>query len=67
MSGPTPTATPEQVSALPAAVLDHSSRLRFLLIEDSTTDSELVRALLEVEFPHGDVEVANSLEQALPA
>ena len=46
-------------------VLDHNSRLRFLLIEDSTADSELVRALLEEEFPHSDIEVANSLELAL--
>ncbi len=48
-----------------AAALDHSSQLRFLLIEDSTPDSELVRALLEDEFPNGAVDVATSLELAL--
>ncbi len=46
-------------------VLDHTSDLRFLLVEDSTTDSELVRALLEDEFPNGDVDVAANLELAL--
>lgn len=48
-----------------SSVLDHSSQLRFLLIEDSITDSELVRALLEDEFRNGYVDVASSLELAL--
>jgi signal transduction histidine kinase len=47
------------------AALDHSSPLRFLLIEDSTSDRELVRALLEDEFAHGEIEAASDLEQAL--
>jgi len=47
------------------AVLDHRTELRFLLIEDSTTDRELVRALLEDEFPNGEIEAAASLEHAL--
>jgi signal transduction histidine kinase len=46
-------------------VLDHRTELRFLLIEDSTTDCELVRALLEDEFPNGEIEAAASLEHAL--
>jgi signal transduction histidine kinase len=57
------TAEPEQPRT--SGPLDNSSQLRFLLIEDSTTDSELVRALLEDEFPNGDVDVASSLELAL--
>jgi len=48
-----------------AVVLDRNSRLRFLLIEDSTPDSELVQALLEDEFPNAKVDVATSLERAL--
>ena len=48
-----------------AVVLDRNSRLRFLLIEDSTTDSELVQALLEDEFPNARIDVAASLERAL--
>ena len=46
-------------------VLDRNSRLRFLLIEDSTPDSELVQALLEDEFPNAKIDVATSLELAL--
>ena len=46
-------------------VLDRNSLLRFLLIEDSTTDSELIRALLEDEFPNAKVDAATSLELAL--
>ncbi|MCW2834478.1 MAG: Response regulator receiver protein [Nocardioides sp.] len=46
-------------------VLDRNSRLRFLLIEDSKSDSELIRALLEDEFPHTKVDEATSLELAL--
>ncbi|MFB9315777.1 sensor histidine kinase [Nocardioides plantarum] len=48
-----------------ASTLDRSSPLRFLLIEDSTSDRELVRALLEDEFAHGEIEAAADLEQAL--
>lgn len=48
-----------------ADALGPSSRLRFLMIEDSTSDSELVRALLEDEFPNGEIDVAASLELAL--
>jgi signal transduction histidine kinase len=46
-------------------VLGHASRLRFLLIEDSATDSELVQALLEDEFPNAKIDAATSLEHAL--
>jgi signal transduction histidine kinase len=46
-------------------VLDRNSRLRFLLIEDSKSDSELIRALLEDEFPNTKVDEATSLELAL--
>jgi signal transduction histidine kinase len=46
-------------------VLDRNSRLRFLLIEDSATDSELIQALLEDEFPNAKVDAATSLELAL--
>jgi signal transduction histidine kinase len=46
-------------------VLDRNSSLRFLLIEDSTSDSELIRALLEDEFPNAKVDAATSLEIAL--
>ena len=48
-----------------ASTLDRGSPLRFLLIEDSTSDRELVRALLEDEFAHGEIEAAADLEQAL--
>jgi signal transduction histidine kinase len=48
-----------------SVVLDRNSRLRFLLIEDSTSDSELIRALLEDEFPNAKVDAATSLEVAL--
>lgn len=56
-------ARPDQPRTFDA--LDHSSELRFLLIEDSTSDSELVRALLEDEFPNGTIDVAASLKLAL--
>ena len=48
-----------------SVVLDRNSTLRFLLIEDSASDSELIRALLEDEFPHAEVDSATSLELAL--
>jgi signal transduction histidine kinase len=48
-----------------ASTLDRSSPLRILLIEDSTSDRELVRALLEDEFEHGEIEAAADLERAL--
>ncbi|MDO9454519.1 cell wall metabolism sensor histidine kinase WalK [Nocardioides sp.] len=47
------------------AVLDHSSDLRFLLIEDSSADSELVLALLELEFTNADIHTVRSLDEAL--
>jgi signal transduction histidine kinase len=47
------------------AALDCNSTLRFLLIEDSASDSELIRALLEDEFPNASVDAATSLELAL--
>jgi signal transduction histidine kinase len=46
-------------------VLDRTSKLRFLLIEDSASDSELIRALLEDEFPNAKVDTATSLKRAL--
>jgi signal transduction histidine kinase len=45
--------------------LDRNSMLRFLIIEDSASDSELIRALLEDEFPNAKVDAATSLELAL--
>jgi signal transduction histidine kinase len=45
--------------------LDRNSTLRFLLIEDSASDSELIRALLEDEFPNAKVDAATSLEIAM--
>ena len=45
--------------------LDRNSSLRFLLIEDSASDSELISALLEDEFPNARVDAATSLELAL--
>ena len=50
-------------SALPA--LSHTSALQFLLIEDSSADSELVQALLEIEFPNADIDTVASLDLAL--
>lgn len=50
---------------LPISELTNGSALRFLLIEDSSTDSELVMALLESEFPNAVFHVATSLDQAL--
>jgi signal transduction histidine kinase len=46
-------------------MLDHASRLRFLVIEDSASDSELIQALLEDEFPNTTVDAAASLEHAM--
>ena len=46
-------------------LLGHDSRLRLLVIEDSTSDGELVMALLESELPHAEVCVVASLEDAL--
>jgi DNA-binding response OmpR family regulator len=45
--------------------LDRDSPLRLLLIEDSASDSELIRALLEEELPQAKIDVAASLEDAL--
>ncbi len=45
--------------------LDQDTSLRLLLIEDSASDCELVRALLEDEFPNGDIDVSASLAGAL--
>lgn len=42
-----------------------TSRLRLLLIEDSESDSELVKALLEDELPNAEVDAAMTLELAL--
>jgi diguanylate cyclase (GGDEF)-like protein len=46
-------------------VLDRNSPLELLLIEDSTSDRELVRALLEVELPHAQITVAADLHDAM--
>jgi signal transduction histidine kinase len=48
-----------------SVMLNCASRLRFLLIEDSASDSELLRALLEDEFLNAKVDTATSLELAL--
>ncbi|GAA0975370.1 Alkaline phosphatase synthesis sensor protein PhoR [Nocardioides aquaticus] len=45
--------------------LDHDTRLRFLLIEDSPSDRELVQTLLEDEFANGDIDVARDLGRAM--
>jgi diguanylate cyclase (GGDEF)-like protein len=45
--------------------LDRDSELRLLLIEDSSSDSDLIRALLEDELPRARIDVAPSLEDAL--
>jgi diguanylate cyclase (GGDEF)-like protein len=55
--------TPCISDATPA--LDHDSAIRLLIIEDSTSDSELVLSLLEDELPHAVVEVAANLRDAL--
>lgn len=47
------------------AVLGTRTRLRFLLIEDCASDSELVRTLLEGEFPNGEVQAVTSVQGAL--
>lgn len=47
------------------AALSRSTALRFLLIEDSTSDRELVRAQLEDEFPNGHIDAATHLTDAL--
>ncbi len=49
----------------PVEALGRHSSLRLLIIEDSTSDSELVIALLEEELPHAAVEVAPNLHAAL--
>ncbi|MDX6218897.1 MAG: hypothetical protein QOJ48_578 [Frankiales bacterium] len=49
----------------PAQALGHDSDLHLLVIEDSTSDSEFVLALLEDELPHAVVEVAANLHAAL--
>jgi diguanylate cyclase (GGDEF)-like protein len=46
-------------------VLDQHSPFELLLIEDSTSDRELVLALLEDELPHAKITVAANLEQAM--
>ncbi|MCU1693821.1 MAG: hypothetical protein JWM64_2912 [Frankiales bacterium] len=46
-------------------LLDRTSRLRLLLIEDSASDQELVLAMLEDELPQAEVHVASSLVEAL--
>lgn len=64
MSGHGSTATaPAGPGAL--APLSRVSDLRLLLIEDSSSDSELVRALLEHEFPNADIDAVPSLDLAL--
>ncbi|MDX6273636.1 MAG: hypothetical protein QOJ92_846 [Frankiales bacterium] len=45
--------------------LDETTPLRLLLIEDSTSDSELVVALLEDDLPLAEVQVAANLQDAL--
>lgn len=58
-------ATAEPDRKGPTAVLDRGSELRFLLIEDSPSDREFVRALLGREFPRGVIDVAARLDVAL--
>ncbi|VXB43215.1 sensor histidine kinase [Nocardioides sp. AX2bis] len=45
--------------------LDRGTRLRFLLIEDSPTDCELIRSLLEDEFADVVIEIAPDLDHAM--
>lgn len=48
-----------------ALAMDAQAPLRFLVIEDSVSDGELVEAMLEDEFSHVTVEVADTLQAAL--
>src|ERR1700733_7962048 len=45
--------------------LGRHSPLELLLIEDSTSDRELVLALLEDELPHAKITVAANLQDAM--
>ncbi|MCW2600741.1 MAG: hypothetical protein JWM02_2570 [Frankiales bacterium] len=45
--------------------LDRDSAISLLVIEDSTSDSELVLALLEDELPHAQIQVAANLGDAM--
>jgi diguanylate cyclase (GGDEF)-like protein len=53
------------VVPVPLARLGTASELTLLLIEDSRSDSDLVRALLETELPHATIDVAVDLHDAL--
>ncbi len=46
-------------------LLDHDAPLRLLLIEDSTSDSELILAMLEDSLPRARIDVVANLEDAL--
>ena len=61
----TPAALPVLEPRAAGLLLDRSSRLRLLLVEDSASDQELVLAMLEDELPHAEVHVATSLADAL--
>jgi diguanylate cyclase (GGDEF)-like protein len=50
---------------VPAQSLSYDSDLHLLVIEDSTSDSEFVLALLEEQLPHAVVEVAANLHDAI--
>ncbi|MCW2543008.1 MAG: hypothetical protein JWM40_560 [Frankiales bacterium] len=53
------------VVPVPLARLGTASELTLLLIEDSRSDSDLVRALLETDLPHATIDVAVDLHDAL--
>ncbi len=53
------------LQAIARPQLGRDSGLQLLVIEDSSSDSELVRALLEDELPQSQVDVARDLKEAL--
>ena len=53
------------VVPVPLSRLGTTSELALLMIEDSRSDSDLVRALLEIELPHATIDVAVDLHDAL--
>ena len=60
-----PQAAPAAGGVDTSSVLGTSTPLRFLVIEDSPTDAELLGELLTDELPHGELDVVPSLDQAL--
>lgn len=61
----TPTGSQTLARATSFATVDVDSEIALLLIEDSSSDSDLVMALLEEDLPHARVVVAVNLEDAM--